>query len=148
MYFLCLLATEFASPTYIDRPETFPILLYEGLLLVAACMIGFLAVNAYLLATRGQTVGKIVMKTRIVDYRSGNLVPIVPLFLKRYLLVWLLVQIPFFGGIFNFINTMSIFRAPKRCIHDEIAGTKVVTTLKRHNERDLPNQIEIPSLDS
>ena len=85
----------------------------------------FLVLNGYLLADRGQTIGKVVMKTRIVA-NDGTLVPIVPLILKRYVPLWIASSIPNFGPFLAIGNALAIFRENHKCIHDEIAGTKVI----------------------
>lgn len=85
----------------------------------------FLAVNGYLLATRGQTVGKMIMKTQIVS-EGGELVPFGPLILKRYLPLWIITSIPYIGTLFALADSLAIFRENRKCLHDEIAGTKVI----------------------
>ena len=86
----------------------------------------FLAVNGYLLANKGQTVGKRVAGTRMVSHTDGQLLPLVKLFGLRYLVVGLIAHIPFLGGLFSLVDVLFIFREDRRCIHDLIAGTKVV----------------------
>lgn len=85
----------------------------------------FLLVNGYLLATRGQTVGKVLMKTKIVS-DGGDQLELGSLVLKRYLPIWLLTSIPFIGPLFGLANALAIFRENRKCIHDDIAGTKVI----------------------
>ncbi len=85
----------------------------------------FLGINGYLLATRGQTIGKVVLNTRIVSDENGGLVPMGPLYVKRYLPIQILGAIPFVG-IVVLIDALAIFRENHKCIHDDIAGTKVI----------------------
>ncbi len=85
----------------------------------------FLAVNGFLLATRGQTVGKTIVKTQIVA-DDGSMMPFGPLILKRYLPFWILGMIPYLG-LLNLVNVLMIFRESHKCLHDEIAGTKVIS---------------------
>ena len=85
----------------------------------------FLLIHGYLLATKGQTVGKMVMKTQIVG-NDGKFVPFVPLILKRYLPLWVVTQIPYLGPLIALANVLVIFRSNRKCMHDEIAGTKVI----------------------
>lgn len=85
----------------------------------------FLLINGFLLATRGQTVGKVVMKTQIVS-DDGMLVPLGPLVLKRYVPLWLVTNLPYIGFLAALANALAIFRENRKCIHDEIAGTKVI----------------------
>jgi len=88
----------------------------------------FLTINGYLLAKRGQTVGKIVAKTRIVSYETNELLPFHKVFGLRYLPFQIVAQLGAVGSIATLVNALFIFRADRRCLHDLIAGTKVVKT--------------------
>lgn len=57
-----------------------------GLTVVA--LLAFLIPNGYLLATRGQSIGKLLAKIRIVDTETDELLPFVRVYFYRYL--WLL----------------------------------------------------------
>ena len=85
----------------------------------------FLALNGYLLYTKGQTIGKTVVKTRIVDL-NGNLPPFGKLITLRYLVLWVITAIPIVGGVFGVVNVLVIFGSERRCVHDYIAGTRVI----------------------
>lgn len=85
----------------------------------------FAALNGWLLAKHGQTIGKKVAGTRIVDL-TGNLRPFSIVFFVRYALFGAIANIPIMGGIFCLVDSLFIFRNDKRCIHDLIAGTRVV----------------------
>jgi len=79
-----------------------------------------------LLSMRGQTVGKLVMGVRIVNYEDdGN-----PGFLRavvlRSLVPAVIMAIPLFGKFFAVVDLLSIAGQERRCWHDMIAGTKVV----------------------
>ena len=76
-----------------------------------------------LLVKNGQTVGKKLVRIKIVDVRTGLNGGFVPNVLERGFLMCLLYIIPFFF----FVDALFIFRDDRRCIHDFIAGTKVVT---------------------
>lgn len=145
MYIAMLFVLEFADPGYVDRPETFLIQMIDNVLIMTAMVIGFLVINGYLLARQGQTVGKLLMGTRIVSDKTGELVPLSRIFLMRYLLLWILVLLPFIGGLINLADTLSIFRENRKCLHDDFAHTKVVSTSVKRNQRPLPDQIEVPS---
>jgi uncharacterized RDD family membrane protein YckC len=86
----------------------------------------FLVVHGYLLATRGQTVGKALLKIRIVrsDGSPASFARIVGL---RYLPTSVLATIPVVGGLYGLVDALLIFRASRRCLHDNIADTIVVT---------------------
>lgn len=90
---------------------------------LGACV--FVALHGYLLSTKGQTIGKMVMKTKIVS-RQGEMLPLQHLILTRYLWLWVVVAIPVVGPIVALANALMIFRENHQCLHDDIAGTKVV----------------------
>ncbi len=87
--------------------------------------VAFLVINGHLLASRGQTVGKYLIKTQIVG-DDGKIQPLMPLFFKRYLSVWLLSSIPIIGGFISLIDALLVFRGSRKCLHDDIAGTHVI----------------------
>src|SRR5262245_55510932 len=92
----------------------------------AGGMILFLLLHGYFLATRGQTIGKMAVGVRIVDYNSGQLLSFGKLIGLRYVPVWLVSAIPFVGGCLGLVDILFIFGNERRCVHDLIAGTKVV----------------------
>ena len=87
-------------------------------------MVAFVLINGAWLKRYGQTVGKRICKVRIVDVQ-GQVPELVGL-TKRYLSVWLVSAIPLLGGLLCIINYLFIFRADRRCLHDHLAGTRVV----------------------
>ena len=82
----------------------------------------YVLLNGYLLHTSGQTIGKNVFSIQIVNLEN-ELVPIHTILLRRYLPM---TVIGTFVNIVSFIDTLFIFRADRRCLHDLIAGTKVI----------------------
>ena len=92
-----------------------------------AFVIIFMAINSYLLVTKGQTLGKLALGIRIVDAASNGAATAVKLLGLRYVLVMLVAVIPFIGGLLGVIDFLFIFRSDRRCVHDLIAGTKVVS---------------------
>lgn len=89
----------------------------------------FLAVQTWMLSQRGQTLGKIIMKLKIVKLSTGENGGFVTNVLLRFVVNALLTLVPLYG----LIDNLSIFREGSRCIHDQIAGT-VVVDLKRQAE--------------
>jgi len=85
----------------------------------------FLAANAYSLSKKSQTIGKKLLRTKIVTIDDKP-----PTFFhlaKRYGAYLLASQLPFFLGFaYLFINALYIYRPGKRCIHDLAGQTKVV----------------------
>jgi len=95
------------------------------ILLTALWLFMFLIVHGYFLFKNGQTFGKWIFDIAIVKNDgakiSGSLIII-----KRYLPMWLISYIPIIGQLIGVMNILLIFRKDRRCIHDIIAGTKVV----------------------
>lgn len=103
------------------------LMLFGGWLLV-------LVIQVWLLSTRGQSIGKLITRIRIVRI-DGSSAGIVHAWLMREALVTIigvmLGMLPFIGPIllrpsFHVTDWCMIFRADQRCLHDLIAGTKVI----------------------
>jgi uncharacterized RDD family membrane protein YckC len=88
------------------------------------------AVQAFLLSTRGQTVGKIIVGVRIVRL-DGRPAGFVHALLLRSLVIGVIENIPWLGLGFDLADILFIFTAERRCLHDLIAGTRVVTVEPR-----------------
>ena len=86
----------------------------------------YFIVNGYLLSKKGQTVGKLLVGTKIVSVETDEIIPLWKVFILRYLPMGVASQIPVIGPFFALANGLLIFRKDKRCIHDLIAGTKVI----------------------
>jgi len=84
-----------------------------------------LALQGYLLATQGQTIGKKLLGIRIVR-TSGEKVDAVRVLGLRYVLIWAIAMIPVVGWIFSLVDVLMIFRDSRKCLHDNIADTIVV----------------------
>ncbi|MBN2589054.1 MAG: RDD family protein [Sedimentisphaerales bacterium] len=87
--------------------------------------VAFLILQGYLLFKRGQTIGKIMVKTKIVD-KNGNVPNFGKLLILRYFVFGLFAQIPIVGGLFNLANVLFIFGEEHHCLHDYLAGTYVI----------------------
>jgi uncharacterized RDD family membrane protein YckC len=85
----------------------------------------FFLLNGYFLVTRGQTIGKMIVSTKVVN-KKGETPPPLDIIGKRYLIPSLIYAIPIAGQIFSLVNALFIFREDKRCIHDHIADTYVI----------------------
>lgn len=80
----------------------------------------------YLLATRGQTLGKRWMKVKIVKV-DGSSPGFVGAVLLRAFVNGIICAVPYLGSIYALVDILFIFREDRRCIHDLIAGTRVVS---------------------
>mgnify|MGYP003422793069 FL=1 len=87
----------------------------------------FAIVNGYLLMSRGQTIGKLLLGMRIVRPDGSAATPgrVIGL---RYGVGWMLSAIPVIGMVYALVDCLMIFRADRRCLHDLIADTIVVKT--------------------
>lgn len=85
----------------------------------------FALIHGYFLKKNGQTLGKKLLRVRIADLQGG--IPPLPVLLgKRYLPVQLVGTVPILGPILTIVDALFIFREDHRCVHDHIAGTRVV----------------------
>jgi uncharacterized RDD family membrane protein YckC/DNA-directed RNA polymerase subunit RPC12/RpoP len=73
------------------------------------------------IASRGQSLGKMLLGMKIVDPHGGNPGFVCGVVLRNWL-CYLLCLIPFFA----FFDWIFIFGDSRRCIHDYLAGTRVV----------------------
>lgn len=85
----------------------------------------FAVVNLHFLRSNGQTIGKKLVGIRIVtlNYTVPDLDRLLGL---RYGVMWGASMIPGIGPLFSLVDILFIFGASRRCVHDLIAGTKVV----------------------
>jgi len=74
----------------------------------------------------GQTFGKRAMGIRVVR-TDGARVAFSRFIFLRWLPIAMIGSIPFVGWIASLLDPLLIFRESRRCLHDDIAGTRVVT---------------------
>ena len=110
-----------------------PKLILGGSILAFASL-GLLAVQVWMLSTRGQTIGKRIVGIKVVK-ADGSAAGFVNGWLMRELLITAIgiatSLIPIIGPIllrpaFHIVDWCLIFRDDQRCLHDQMAGTKVV----------------------
>ena len=83
-------------------------------------------IQAYLVTTRGQSIGKIVMSLRIVNAKDGTNPGFLKAFFVRRILPAPLFFLPQILLLYSVVNVLFIFRSDRRCIHDWIGRTIVV----------------------
>ena len=95
----------------------------------------FMMIQGYLLATRGQTIGKMLMQIQIVDAETQRLLPFIRVAVYRYCWLLPLVAVAAFipgdlddllVGAASLLDASLIFGSARRCLHDYIAGSIVV----------------------
>lgn len=88
---------------------------------------GIVAVaNIMLVATQGQSLGKRVLKIRIVKL-DGSPCGFVNGVLLRSWLMAILGLVPVIGVFVSLFDPFFIFGEERRCLHDYLAGTKVIS---------------------
>ncbi len=81
--------------------------------------------NGYFLVKRGQTLGKMLLRIRIVDAESKEIVSFWRVFVLRWL-VWIIIALLPILSVVALLDPFFIFRKQRRCLHDYLAGTIVV----------------------
>ena len=108
---------------YVRRGQQLPWSLH-----IAGAMLGYLGfvlLHGYYLKIGGQTIGKKIVGIRIAEL--DNSIPTLAKILGlRYLPIQVVALIPIAGALCTLVDILFIFRDDRRCIHDLIAGTRVV----------------------
>lgn len=97
-----------------------PIFLFFGGILA------ILLVQIFFLTRDGQSLGKKALRLRIVGLHDDRPPGFVRTVLLRALANGVLIGVPFFGALYFLADSLTIFSEDRRCIHDHIAGTRVV----------------------
>ncbi|MGH8588531.1 MAG: RDD family protein, partial [Gammaproteobacteria bacterium] len=82
-------------------------------------------VNGYWLHTRGQSIGKRLLKIRIVR-STGERATLSRILFARYLPIQAMGIVPVIGMLYALIDILFIFGDSRQCLHDRIADTIVV----------------------
>ncbi|HVF35630.1 MAG TPA: RDD family protein [Candidatus Saccharimonadia bacterium] len=91
----------------------------------AAGLLALIVANGVLLHRHGQTIAKRLFKIRVVR-SDGDRCSLPRIIFARWLPVTLLSMIPLIGLVVALVDSLLIFRADHRCMHDHIADTIVV----------------------
>lgn len=86
----------------------------------------YVGIQWTLVATSGQSVGKKILGTKIVRL-DGSPCGFVYGVILRSWVVGAIGMIPFVGSIFGLVDALAIFGDERRCVHDMIAGTRVIS---------------------
>jgi uncharacterized RDD family membrane protein YckC len=98
-------------------------------LITIASSLFYIGINWKFLTTNGQTIGKKFANIRIVTL-DGKLPSIFDLIFKRYGFYTVVALIPVVGSYLSLINILFIFGRERRCLHDHVAGTRVMKVTK------------------
>lgn len=110
--------TQFLKTMMANIPET-------TLAAVGAAVITLTLIQVWLIASRGQTIGKILLKIKIVDETSGEK----STFLRSVILRSVLVKYIGYnivGSLLFFVDLVFLFTKQNRTLHDRLAKTLVV----------------------
>jgi uncharacterized RDD family membrane protein YckC len=97
----------------------------EAWLATAILPLLFTAYQCYLVTTSGQSVGKKLLGLRVVR-QDGTPVSFVSGVVLREWVVFGIASVPVIGVLFRLVDSVMIFGEDHRCLHDQLAGTKVI----------------------
>ena len=97
-----------------------------GLALLGFALLVLFVIQTWMVAVRGQTIGKRIAGIRIVRFRDDAHAGFLHGVLLRSWLPGLVSVIPFIGSVFPLVDAGFIFGVQRRCLHDLIADTKVI----------------------
>ena len=123
----------------IDFREVAAVYAYLGLM--------FLLVHGYLLNKKGQTIGKYLMEIAIVDM-EGKPIGLYKIVGKRMIPMIAFTIIPITGHLISMLDSLFIFRKNRRCLHDLIAGTQVVSVSANNLEKNEHESLENPTVEN
>ena len=123
----------------IDLREVAAVYAYLGLM--------FLLVHGYLLNKKGQTIGKHLMEIAIVDM-EGKSIGLYKIVGKRMIPMITFTIIPITGHLISMLDSLFIFRKNRRCLHDLIAGTQVVSVSANNLEKKEHESLEKPTVEN
>ncbi|MDB4790868.1 RDD family protein [Akkermansiaceae bacterium] len=118
-----LVAVEKLSDVFLGDASVYG--LGETLLLAVFGMAAYIGVQWAFWASTGQSIGKKVMKTQVVNL-DGSQASVQTIAFKRYGIINLIANVPTFGPLVHFIGVLLIFRQNRNCLHDDIAKTRVI----------------------
>lgn len=124
---------------------------FEINLLSAANYIGlaidaivFFFINGYLLAKRGQSIGKVIVNIAIVNVDTQRVQPMGRLIMLRYAPIYMLQAVMAFVYFLVFtVDALFVFRRDRRTLHDMMAGTTVIDLKLQERLRRERNSAEI-----
>ncbi len=121
----CILALVWLTVILEPITDIEPLSPHHDITYTIVGLIIFLILNGYLLSKRGQTMGKVIVRTRIVDL-NGNVPRFGKLIFLRYVVVLAVSCFHPLFGIIILVDWFCIFGKGRRCLHDYLAGTRVI----------------------
>lgn len=102
-----------------------PLVPESGFLLFVGSVFLVAMVQVIMLTMRGQHLGKWMLGLVIVR-DDGSQAGFLHGFLLRDGITLLIGLVPCIGGLYKLVNDLFIFSEDQRCLHDRIAGTRVI----------------------
>jgi uncharacterized RDD family membrane protein YckC len=124
-FFVIGLIAAIAIPATVRGRDAFTYFGVFGLVMALASVV-WLVIMITLSYRYGQTIGKRAMGLRVVRL-DGSRIAFSRIFFMRNLVPALVGLIPIVGNFFGLIDPLWIFGGEKRCLHDLIADSRVVT---------------------
>lgn len=101
----------------------------QSLMIMGALPLMVLCAQWYLVATTGQSLAKRWLRIKIVRL-DGSPAGFVSGVLLRSWVAFFLQCVPYVGSVIGLVDSLMIFGDQRRCLHDHIAGTKVVQVFR------------------
>jgi uncharacterized RDD family membrane protein YckC len=117
---------QFVFHVYDGFPQTQPLSISKDIAWAVVGIFLYLAVNGYWLVKSAQTVGKKLLGLQVVNFSDGVPTPASKIVLARVLPVTIAAHVPRIGLVLALLDPFFIFGKNRRCLHDLVAGTKVV----------------------
>ncbi|WP_437296172.1 RDD family protein [Sorangium sp. So ce426] len=123
---IIIVPLQYFAGVYRDFPKVAEQPFPQSLLWALAGFAITLALHGAFLARSAQTIGKKALGIQIVNASDGKRAAFGTIVLRRLLPMSVVALIPYVGGVLSLVNVVFIFRKDRRCVHDHIAGTRVV----------------------
>ncbi|MDB4354036.1 RDD family protein [Akkermansiaceae bacterium] len=126
---LFILIGEIASKGTVDDWLEGDSIWFDSIWATIGMITAYLGIQSHFWHTRGQSIGKIALRTRIVMV-TGQRATWSIIFWRRSVLTSLISYIPRLGNLFDLVDGLAIFRTEHNCLHDDFAGTRVIRVRK------------------
>lgn len=123
---LVAIAALFLSAQIIKTLDATNLLSIFGIFVAIAIVLGVSVYQAVSLSLTGQTIGKKMLKLRVVTFPNASNAGFARAVFKRWWLPSSLYLIPYLGWAFGVADCLFILNKNRRCLHDLVAGTMVV----------------------
>jgi uncharacterized RDD family membrane protein YckC len=101
----------------------------------------FLVSQGFFLFKYSQTIGKLATNIKIVGLNNKP-ISFLKLIVMRYAVLYMISIVPTIGSFILFIGVLLIYTKDRRCLHDLLAGTKVVDLNSLTSQGNLPEERE------